>query len=524
VRNGTSADLVIGQFDMNRVFINTPSNDPNVRGRSSLLLPVDVEVDPAGNVWVSDFGNGRVLRFPKPFDNRPPPGAAAEADLVLGQFDFTSYNNDATALTMRGPWGLRFSSQGSLFVADTPHNRVLQFDPPFQNGKAASRVFGQPDFVSKAAGNAANRFNSPTGISFDTSDRLYVCDSSNNRLMIFGDVRLSGGDPSAVATIGGLRSPLSVHVSVRTGEVWVADTNNNRVLRLKPFDRLSIGDTTPIQTIPVAGPLGVEEDAFGNLFAADSFNRVAVHFPLLALTNGANYLTRVTPGMITSLWFPPNDSIEPKSFDQLPNPLPLPKELSDVQVLVNGQPQGLYFVATNQVNFQMSNSAPTSGTAEVVLLRPSTLQILAASQVAMDVASPGLFTRPPTGSGQIAALNQDNSVNSSERPAKPGEIVALFGTGPGHIPGAPPDGEPAPPDRLIWTPAKPRVFLYSRYLDDADITFSGLAPGLVGVWQINIKIGDFVPDGNAVPVVVFMYDIPSGSATGSVRTTIAVKR
>jgi uncharacterized protein (TIGR03437 family) len=145
----------------------------------------------------------------------------------------------------------------------------------------------------------------------------------------------------------------------------------------------------------------------------------------------------------------------------------------------------------------------------------------------MERASPALFTRPPTGTGQIAALNQDNTINSATNPARVGEIVQLFGTGAGRVPGAPPDGTlvagPTP------TEEKPRVFLNSRWLNDIDeslITYSGLAPGLVGVWQINFRIPtDFPPPGNNL-VIVSLYGIPSNNPQqpNAIRTTIAIQR
>jgi uncharacterized protein (TIGR03437 family) len=259
---------------------------------------------------------------------------------------------------------------------------------------------------------------------------------------------------------------------------------------------------------------------------ADEYNRVLVYFPGLAATYSASYSQRSTAGMITSLFLPNIQSIVTKQFTELPNPLPLPTELSDVQVLIKGAPAPLYFVSPGQINFLMPNGAPTSGTVDVLVYRPSTRQILAASQLKMDVAAPGFFTKAQTGSGQIAALNQNNTENSSSNGAKVGEIIQLFGTGAGPIPNAPPDGAsvsgPTPTDTL------PRVLFNSRFIEGADnIPYSGLAPSLVGVWQINIKVPDFAPPGDNV-IVMTMKDIPSNSdparPSRTIRTTIYVSR
>ena len=524
IRNGARADLVLGQPGGYRSLVNYPTNDTLRPTQTGLFLPVGVAVDRYGNVYVADSGNGRVLRFPKPFEQ--PPGLQA-ADLVLGQPDFTSRVTDATARTMAGPWGLHFTAEGALLVSDPRHNRVLEFVPPFTSGMAASRVFGQPDFNSTAAGNALNRMNGPQGISADTSNRLYVADTKNNRILVFGDIRQAPPDPQAVVQLSGkdIKQPFDVFVSPATGKAWVANTNKAQVLRYRQFDQLLLGQTAPEFGFTAASPLALIETPFGNLLLADSLNRVVGHFRTLAATNGANFLTRIAPGMITSLFFPETPEIPLTSAQSVP----LPTVLADVSVLVTWEGKTvaapLYFVSATQINFQMPNSAPPSGTVEVTIVRPSTGQIVAYSVIAMDIASPGLFTRPPTGTGQIAALNEDNSINSAENPARKGEIVQIFATGQGFIPDAPPDGEPAPTNRLIHTPVKPRVFFNSgQPLPDADIQFSGLAPGLVGVWQINVKVPEHAIGGDNF-VVVFMHDRPSGDPTrpGAVVTTIAVK-
>ena len=520
-RNGDTADIVIGQLGVFRSLVNSPANDAQEINATGLLYPTDVAVDEEGNVWVADRGNSRVLRFPKPFaaDGSVIPGPY-EANLVLGQFDMHSLTTDATQRTMAAPFALRFTVEGGLLVSDDFHNRVLLFEKPFESGMNASKVIGQPDFNSIVSGNGAAQFNAPRGLSSDISNRLYVADFNNNRILIFGDIRFTGNGPASVLSIGGMSRPRDVFVSLTTGKAWVADTNRNRILRFPRFDDLLIGGAVSESTLSALGPLSLEEDPYGSLFVADAYNAVRAYFPLATPTNAANYQVRLTPGMITSLFYQNTPGISPTEFSSVP----LPRQLADVQVLLDGEPMPLFFVGPTQTNFLISNDAPESGTSEIVLLRPSTQQIIATSLVSMDIASPGMFTRPPLGTGQIAAINHsDGQINSSSHPVKPKDAIQLFGTGAGHIPGAPPDGEAA--EGIISTPAMPNVFVNSRWLNDYDpslILFSGLAPGLIGVWQVNIIVPDYVPDSDNVLVIINMKDrfsIGQGMAT-----TIAVKK
>ena len=147
---GAKADLVIGQPDFNRAVINYPTNDPTRPSAQTLLFPTGVAVDASGNLYVADSGNGRVLRFPAPF-NQPQPNVFESADLVLGQSDFNAQITDPTDQDhAKLPYGLAFTSDGGILaVSDVGLNRVLYFDGSqggFSSGQPATLVLGQPDF------------------------------------------------------------------------------------------------------------------------------------------------------------------------------------------------------------------------------------------------------------------------------------------------------------------------------------------------------------------------------------------
>ena len=126
VQSGAKADLVIGQPDFQQVLVNYPANNANLPNASGLFLPTGLAVDSAGNLYVADRGNGRVLRFPQPFANYTP-GTLEQANLVLGQSSFTSTKiTDATDRTMAQPYGLAFTLAGGLLVSDAvPESRAV---------------------------------------------------------------------------------------------------------------------------------------------------------------------------------------------------------------------------------------------------------------------------------------------------------------------------------------------------------------------------------------------------------------
>ena len=142
------------------VVIGTPLCDGSILGSvvptaQNFCEPVGIAFDPEGDLWVSDPGFSRVLEFEPPFST----GMAAS--LEIGQPAFTSWDqcSPTPSASCLAPAAVAFDAGGNLWVADPPDNRVLEFAPPFTNGMAACLVLGQPDFTSGALkATAANAF------------------------------------------------------------------------------------------------------------------------------------------------------------------------------------------------------------------------------------------------------------------------------------------------------------------------------------------------------------------------------
>ena len=183
----------------------------------------------------------------------------------------------------------------------------------------------------------------------------------------------------------------------------------------------------------------------------------------------------------------------------------------------------LYYVSPGQINFVLPIGSSSRGTATLQIVRQSTGQIYGAGEIALSSASPGLFAANGSGTGQIAALNADNSLNSSSNPVTHGTVIQLFGTGQGFVANAPLMEFPVL--SLVPTSATPLVLLNNVFVPSTNVQYTGLAPAEVGVWQINVLIPTTTVPGNAVSLQVFMSSIPSGNpaSPASVATTIAVK-
>ena len=416
-----TANLVIGQPDLFTTAVNYPSPTPTQLNDSGLNSPIGLLLDSNGNLFVADAGNSRILRFPAPFSQTA--GALQHANLVLGQLSLTALKNtDPTPNTMNTPWGLCIFDDGSIAASDVAHNRVLIFKKPssgdFTSGQAASIVLGQSGFTTTAAGNGNASFSAPRNIASDSADRLYVADAANNSMVVFTRAISASNGTSSAYQLPGLNNPQGVTVSTITGEIWVANTTANQILRYPEFQTLQLNGPTPTATLSSVGPLNITLDAFDDIVALEATNRMTFYFPSLTYQHAANFNQQpMAPGMLAYLYRLGQTF---KIGDGAASSYPWPTQLADLQVTVNGLAAPIFRVTSSigRIDFQVPSMAPCGcngepNSADFVVSSVSTGQILATGTFSMQQASPGFFTSNAAGTGQIAALNHDdNSVNS----------------------------------------------------------------------------------------------------------------
>lgn len=222
----------VGAPDAESLCFRSPTNDGFVAG---------VDLDPSGNLWVTDNENNRVLRFPHDSATGRP---AHVADLVLGQPDFTSSARGGALNQMSAPAAVRVAANGTVYVADSLNvnssfiGRVLVFTPPLTSGMAATGTLG-------------SGFKIPTGLEFDPgTGGLWVSDRINNQLLLFVD--------------GSVRKVLFKDVEDDGGHCGGAYTGDGP-------NFFSEGDDAFVASYNVcdsAGSIGIDAD--GNVLAAGS--------------------------------------------------------------------------------------------------------------------------------------------------------------------------------------------------------------------------------------------------------------
>lgn len=189
-----NASVVLGQSVFNSNSINAGGGaTPAANG---LWYPTSVAADASGNLYVGDGDNDRVLQFKPPFTTN------MNASVVFGETGMTAaspgyFGTGASASGLSGPYlYVAIDSRGDLWVSDYNNSRVVEYVPPFSNGMAATLAIGQTTTgaltstpCNKGAGNGSAPTSStlcdPEGLTFDASGNLWVADSSNNRVLEF---------------------------------------------------------------------------------------------------------------------------------------------------------------------------------------------------------------------------------------------------------------------------------------------------------------------------------------------------
>lgn len=236
-----------------------------------LAQPAGIAGRPGGGFYLADTGHHRVrVVLPdgsiRPFAGTGQPGLAGEV-------------SPATEALLAGPRGLAVDGQGRLLIADTLNHRVRLVGPSgnIRTYAGSTRGSGGENVPATQA-----QLDTPLGLALDATGNLYIADSANHKIRVVspgGTISTFAGSGTAGNLgVGGDRlnlrmvNPAGVAVGP-DGQVYIADTGNQRVLRidLSGTVRLAAGLAAGADyVLDLAGPTGVALDAAGNLYIADA--------------------------------------------------------------------------------------------------------------------------------------------------------------------------------------------------------------------------------------------------------------
>ena len=407
-------------------------------------------LDHSGNLYVVDTANYRVLLVPA--NGLVSTAAGNGAGGAAGD------GGPAILAQLNQPTACAVDSAGNLYIADTYNHRIRRVDSlGVITTVAGTGVAGNGGDEGPAT---SATLNAPRGVTVDGNGNLYISDTGNNsvrQITLDGAIHTIGGNwlegfggDGGPALSASLDTPGGILLD-GSGDLYFADTNNNRIRQLIP---------TGIVAVPVVVP----------------------PTPLWVV-NGASLSTGpVAPGEVVTIF---GSGIGPQTgLGAVIDPTNLlATQLAGVQVLFDAVPAPMFYAQSSQINVQVPYTVAGQAATNIeVMYRGVPVNTTSA---AIASSAPGVF--PP-------AINQDGTYNSPSNPAASGSYLTIYATGAGLTNGTNIAGQsaaaPYSPPKLPVTATLGGV--------GTQIVWYGAAPGLVGLLQVNLIVpGPYLPSGTA---------------------------
>jgi uncharacterized protein (TIGR03437 family) len=483
-----------------------PGGEATPAVSTSLMTPTAAALDPSGNLFIVETGANRIR--------------AVTADGLITTIAGTGVAGlgpdslPATQTQLRAPQGVCLDRSGNLYIVDTGNSRILMA-PPLS---LVTTIAGNGGAGAAGDGGLAPfaQLNQPTACAADSAGNLYIADTYNHSIRkvdptgtittVAGTGIAGNGGDEGPATSASLNAPRGIAVD-DNGDLYISDTGNNAIRLVTPDGLIHTiagtgtagfsGDGGAALSAAVNTPGGIQLDGSGDLYFADTNNnRVRQLMPTgaiaplvvtpptpLSVMNVASLSTgSVAPGEVVSIF---GAGMGPQTGVTAvvgPNQ-PLATQLAGVQVLFDGVAAPLFYTQASQINAQVPYGVAGNASTNIqVIYQDGPVN---STTVAVASAAPGVFP---------SAINQDGSYNSSSNPAFSGSYLTIYATGGGLTTGANIAGQaaaaPYPPPQLAVAVTIGGV--------PAQIMWTGSAPGLVGLLQVNLIVpGPYLPSGAA---------------------------
>jgi len=215
------------------------------------------------------------------------------------------------------------------------------------------------------------------------------------------------------------------------------------------------------------------------------------------VVNGASFLPGIVPNSWTTIQGT-NLSSTTDTWDKNILNGSLPTILDGVSVSIGGKPAYIYYISPEQINAV----APDVGAGTLSVTVTNSNGTSASVSVVSQTVGPGFFLW--VGKYAVAtrldfswAVKNGTFQGVTTTPAKPGDVIILWGTGFGPTSPAAPVGVQVPADKTYATSGLVSVTVGGM---PAQVYGAALAPGFAGLYQVAIQIPPSVPDGD-LPVV-----------------------
>ncbi|MFM2125918.1 MAG: hypothetical protein RL328_2369, partial [Acidobacteriota bacterium] len=213
---------------------------------------------------------------------------------------------------------------------------------------------------------------------------------------------------------------------------------------------------------------------------------------ILSVVSAADGVSSVAPGGLFTIW-----GSNLSAANLAANALPLPTVLGDSCLTVNDQPTPLLFVSPGQVNAQMSYQ--NTGAVKLAMHTPSGVSPV--FDLTVKSSAPSVF-RAAVAPGEVfptIVRTANNLMATDSNPIRRNEVIVIYLTGLGGVTNGVTAGQAAPGNPPAQTLQQPEVTIGGV---GAPVLFSGLTPGLVGLYQINLTVPGSAPKGLGIPLTI----------------------
>ena len=253
------------------------AGDGGPANKVEMTLPTGVALDSSGNLYFADSLNNRIRKLA---------GSTVSTIAGNGLFSRSGDGGAATSAQLNAPMGVAVST-AALYIADTANNTVRSVTNGVISGFAGTGTAGSSGDGNPASG---AQLNGPQGLAVDSAGSLYIADTQNNRVrkVTGGTISTVAGSGAAgfvgdggAATSAQLNAPFAVAVDA-AGNLYIAEFNNNRVRKVAANGNIGTlagngvsgfsGDGLQATSAQLNGPRGVAVDSSGNVYIADTNN------------------------------------------------------------------------------------------------------------------------------------------------------------------------------------------------------------------------------------------------------------
>ncbi len=454
----------------------------------------------------------------------------------------------ATEARLSSSSGVAVDGSGNLYIAESEGNRIRKVDASTGIISTIAGT-GREGYGGDGGPATAAQLYYPVRVALDAAGNIYIADVGNDRIRkvdastgiistVAGTGRQGYSGDGGPATAAQLAFPFGVALD-GAGNLYIADAANHRIRRVDAGGTITTvvgtgqggfsGDGGPATAARLLGPIDIALDGAGSLYIADLLNHrirrvrlgsappppVGTAAPRISqggvvLATGTPVVNFISPNALVSVFgqefAPEGTQVSSPVLDAAGG---IAANLADTCLEIDGQRAPLFAVFSTQINAQAPHDmAPGQVRVQVIHgCGTEDEQHSPAATAAAAAVSPAFFNfqSNPNGRNPIVALHGGGpdpagapDLGAAFTPAKPGEIVTLYGTGFGAT--EPPLEAGRIPGMQTGLAGAVSFTFGGIAVPPQDVFYAGAAPCCAGLYQFVVRVPPSLGDGDAAVI------------------------